>query len=509
MLLVAIALLAAAPGTSPASPAPTTVAPAATAVPAANADSKGIPGEIPVTARSAEALQLFREGRFKALNWDCPAASLLLKQALLAEPDFALALAWLGKCDVGPDGAREIERGLQLSSSLPVTERMMIEVLAAERRGDDEQIRKLRRQLVDLAPNDWLAQFQLGVQSQYDYKSQAAILHLNRALQLNPQLAEAYNYLGFVLAQQGMTEEGIAAARKFVELKPNEPNAYDSLGEVLLLVGRLDEAEAQFRKAGEMKAEFWMAWVGVSYARFYRGDFAGGHEAMTVARKTPHAESEMRALALVDAWGYLGEGKSAEALAGIDALEQAGAEKKSSLALAWARFERAEMLLELGRLGEAQAQVQLSRQSLADAGAGDEQNRVRRSLLVLDSALGVSAQNPAQAARAAADLAEELRRAPSNNDVRSDMHHAAGEAALAARDPARAVEALSMCPDTEVPCRVRLAAAQELAGQPRAAEETRARVLTLDLRDNVHRGEDPAALYAHLKLARKPRAATH
>jgi len=471
---------------------------------AGNSDGKPIAGEIPVTARSAEAVLLFREGRLKAINWDCPAASLLLKRALAIETDFPLALAWLGKCETGPEGAQETERALQLASGLPLTERMSIEAIAADKRGDDELVHKLRRQLVDLAPSDWLAQFQLGVQSQYDSKSQAAILHLNAAVKLNPQLAEAYNYLGYVLAQQGMAEEGVQAARKFVELKPDEPNAYDSFGEVLLLVGRLDEAEAQFRKATAMSPEFWMAWTGVAYSRFYRGDFAGGHDAVAQARKTPRSEHESRALTLIDAWADLGEGRTAEALALIDGLERAARDKKSPLALCWAHFERAEMLLELGQLTGARGQSSEARRALADAGAGEEQNRLRRSLLVLDAAIAEREQKPAVAARAAADLADELHRAPSNTEVRSALHHAEGEAALAARDPVHAIESLSMCPDSEVFCRQRLALAQEQADQPRAAAETRARLLSLYIRDNVHRGEDPAALYTRLKMTRKP-----
>jgi len=381
---------------------------------------------------------------------------------------------------------------------LPPTERMRIELLAAEKRGDDEQARKLLRRLVDLAPNDWLAQFQLGVQSQYDHKSQAAILHLKRALELNPDLVEAYNYLGYVFASQGMSDEGVEAARKFIKLRPEEANAHDSLGEVLLLLGRNLEAEAEFARALEMNPHFWMSSAGLAYARFYRGAPAGGLAALAQAQ--PEQPSEVRALALVKAWALLGAGHPDEALAMLDELERLGAEQANPLAQSWARVERAEMLTELSRLPEAHAQVEAARQALALAGAGAEQNRLRRALWVLEARLGALEHKPVLASSAVQALAEELRGAPSNTDVRSALHHAQGEEALAARDPLRAIEALALCPDAEATCRFELARAQDEAREPRAADETRARMRSLGLRDNLHRGEDPAALYVRLKL---------
>ncbi|TMA20167.1 MAG: tetratricopeptide repeat protein [Deltaproteobacteria bacterium] len=160
-----------------------------------------------------------------------------------------------------------MERAVSLAGPLSPAERKSIEAILAERKGEDEKVRLLKREIADLAPNDWLAQLQLGVQSFYDHKSQATILYLNNAIKLNPSAAEAYNYLGYVLAQQGQYDDGIKAVRKFVELKPLEPNSYDSLGEVLLLAGRYDQAESAFARSAEMAPDNWMSWIGVAYAR--------------------------------------------------------------------------------------------------------------------------------------------------------------------------------------------------------------------------------------------------
>ena len=470
---------------------------------AALAEAAKIGGEIPITSRSPEAVALLRAGRDKALNFQPAAAIEFLTKALALDPEFALATAWLARCKSGEAALELAEKAVRLSASLPPTERLLIETLRAEKRGDDEAQRRLKRELADLAPADWFAQFQLGVQSQYDHKSQAALIYLNRAVKLNPELAEAYNYLGFVLAQQGMHEEGVAAARKFVELKPTEPNSYDALGEVLLLVGRLDEAEAQFHHALELDPRLWMASAGVAYVRAFRGDFAGAREATARGRKAQLAPAERQALLLVDAWGWLAQGKPAEALEQVDGLEKEAAARKDDTAVAWAQLQRAEMDLELTRLDHARAQAASARERLARAPVGEEQIRVRRQLLIFDASLAAAARQPAAGGRAVAALEAELKSAPSNSDLRAALQYARGLQALAAREPARAADRFALCPEEAVRCRMRLAEAHDLAGEPRAAEEARAQLLAHGLRDALHRGQDPEYLYFRARLAAK------
>jgi adenylate cyclase len=85
---------------------------------------------------------------------------------------------------------------------------------------------------------------------------------LERALQLDPQMAEAYAYLAIVLGTEyanawngrtaGDLEHGLALARRACELDPREAVAHDATAMMLMWLRRLDEAEAAARRAIEL-----------------------------------------------------------------------------------------------------------------------------------------------------------------------------------------------------------------------------------------------------------------
>lgn len=70
-----------------------------------------------------------------------------------------------------------------------------------------------------------------------------AIAAYRRAIQIDPNLAVAYNNLGIALAQQGRSQEAADAYREAIRLEPNLANAYNNLAAVLIVLGEPREAE--------------------------------------------------------------------------------------------------------------------------------------------------------------------------------------------------------------------------------------------------------------------------
>ncbi len=84
-------------------------------------------------------------------------------------------------------------------------------------------------------------------------KVDAARQRFERAVQLKPDYAEAYMWLGRSLAALDRNEDAIAALREAVRLSPSLANAYDDLGKTLLASGKMQEAADAAQHAADLK----------------------------------------------------------------------------------------------------------------------------------------------------------------------------------------------------------------------------------------------------------------
>ncbi len=76
--------------------------------------------------------------------------------------------------------------------------------------------------------------------------------NLNKAIELNPNLSEAYTTLGLIQTTYDWNWKAAEnSLRKAKEIAPNSPNAHHRLGTLLARLRRFDEAENEIRKARE------------------------------------------------------------------------------------------------------------------------------------------------------------------------------------------------------------------------------------------------------------------
>jgi tetratricopeptide (TPR) repeat protein len=85
---------------------------------------------------------------------------------------------------------------------------------------------------------------------------EAAIPHYAKALDLQPDYAEAHNNLGNAFSKQGKLKEALASYTKALEIRPNYPEAQNNLGVALARQGRLNEAIAHFNEALRLKPDY-------------------------------------------------------------------------------------------------------------------------------------------------------------------------------------------------------------------------------------------------------------
>ena len=90
----------------------------------------------------------------------------------------------------------------------------------------------------------------------YAGKSQwdLAITDLNKAIELDPQLAEAHNNRGWVYGSQGQWDLAIIDLNKAIELDPELAEAYFNRGSTYYYKGQEDLALADFNKVIELSS---------------------------------------------------------------------------------------------------------------------------------------------------------------------------------------------------------------------------------------------------------------
>jgi eukaryotic-like serine/threonine-protein kinase len=176
---------------------------------------------------SGEAYQLYLKGRYHVQKVALPEVQTgiqYLEQATAIDPDYALAYVGLA------DAYRTASAAdIAASQVVPKAKR------AAEK-------------AVQIDGNLSSAHTQLGMLAVwYDWDALAAERHFNRALELDPDSAEAHMFFGHLLSNQGRHEEALRESERALELEPFNSRFNALTGQFLVHAGRADEAIARLQ----------------------------------------------------------------------------------------------------------------------------------------------------------------------------------------------------------------------------------------------------------------------
>jgi TolB-like protein/DNA-binding winged helix-turn-helix (wHTH) protein/Flp pilus assembly protein TadD len=120
---------------------------------------------------------------------------------------------------------------------------------------------RLAREAVEraLALNPDLAQAhsQMGrIKQQVDFDWAGADASYRRAVELEPGNAETVWLAAFSVENLGRLDEAIQLARRAVDLDPLNAHGWEGLGEIEFREGKLDKAEADIKKAHELRPDY-------------------------------------------------------------------------------------------------------------------------------------------------------------------------------------------------------------------------------------------------------------
>jgi DNA-binding winged helix-turn-helix (wHTH) protein/TolB-like protein/cytochrome c-type biogenesis protein CcmH/NrfG len=177
------------------------------------------------------------------------------------------------------------------------------------------QARRAVDKALEIAPELGEAYASLGhIKVQFEHDWTGAERAYRRAIELNPGYARAQQWLGLLLALQGRFDEGIAQLRRAQALEPAHPGHSALIGMVLIYQRRCDQAIEQLQLTLEMDPDFSTTNTYLAAAYLCRGEYDRALEHL--ARVKSFAPGSA---------GYLGQiyalsGRRAEAVEEIDRL---------------------------------------------------------------------------------------------------------------------------------------------------------------------------------------------
>jgi Flp pilus assembly protein TadD len=107
-----------------------------------------------------------------------------------------------------------------------------------------------------LNPNLAEAHTQMGrIKQQVDFDWAGADASFRRAVELEPGNPESVRLAAFSAAMLGRFDEALQLARRAVDLDPLNAHSWEGLGEIEFRGGKLEEAEADLKKAHELRPD--------------------------------------------------------------------------------------------------------------------------------------------------------------------------------------------------------------------------------------------------------------
>ena len=162
-----------------------------------------------------------------------------------------------------PFTLEEIKENITINTnapSKPSKEQIINQAFQFHSQGNISEAAKYYQYFINQGFKDYRVFSNYGVILSDLGKSKEAELSYRKAIELNPDFAEAHSNLANLLKAFGKLKEAGISLRKAIELKPDYANAHSNLGIILKDLGKLEEAELSTRKAIELKPNLVMAY---------------------------------------------------------------------------------------------------------------------------------------------------------------------------------------------------------------------------------------------------------
>lgn len=215
------------------------------------------------TSHSVAALKNFTQAQQFARQGNQLEALKQFQAALDADPNFALAYSRLGQTylQLGYDkeAQQNSSKAVELSSSLPATEKYLIEAADSQIENNYDGALQAYTHLVDLLPGDSQIQYSLGLLYENHGDFSKALEHYTRVIASDPKDFEALFAVGRVRVKSGNPQAALDPFNRALSLavELNNPQGkakvLQGIGIAYQYLGRPEDALTNFQQSLEIK----------------------------------------------------------------------------------------------------------------------------------------------------------------------------------------------------------------------------------------------------------------
>lgn len=386
----------------------------------------------PVTSTSAQARDLFEKAMVDYENLYLDRCTQEWRDAAAADPNFALAHAWVAFSSNDPaEITKERERAKALEPGVTPGEKLMIDWIVNVQENNFVAGIAAMNDMLAMYPKDKRLLYLAGNWLMGEQEDELAGKMMERALKIDKNYPAALNDLAYAHARVGDFPPAFAAMERYIKVLPDEPNPQDSYAEILRMSGNFEGALKHYRAALKIYPKFHSSQLGLGDTYALMGDEERARAEYQKAIEQDENETNRIDYALQSAMTWVRENKLEEADKAFQAVadkahaEEHGVQEARAHRL-MAMYQEQDVAA-LNHLEAAEEALE-HRQNISQSDREEERSRILR----LRVARSLHGGNKKEASRALHQLQTMAK--GSRSTVIQQSYHAAEGAMLVAQE---------------------------------------------------------------------------
>jgi tetratricopeptide (TPR) repeat protein len=340
---------------------------------------------MPVTTSSVEARSLYEKGMQDYENLYLERCNDDWRAAVKADPNLALAWAWIAFNSGNPQEASAArEKAKAIAPKLTPGEQLMIEWIAKVQEGDFIGGISAMNDMLEMFPKDKHLLYLAGNWLMGENGADQAQRLFEKALVIDKNFPAALNDLAYVDARNRQFDKAFAAMDRYVALLPREPNPQDSYGELSRMAGNFEGSLKHYRAALDIDPDFVTSQVGLGDTYALMGNQDQARIEYDKAIRYAHNEADRLTYSMQKAMTWVRDGKFAEADKSFEEIAETAHAKDQDLQEAQAYGHMAEYQTDDNAALKylQQAEESLAHRTISQGDKDEELSRILRNRTV-------------------------------------------------------------------------------------------------------------------------------